>query len=114
MPSTGLSYGPYALTSANVDKYVSAQIGTYVLGHESNGSFYLDYVGRSDTDVNNRLKDWAPTKYQMFKFDYFATAKAAFERECQIYHDFSGLDNDVHPARPKGATYGCPHCRALD
>jgi hypothetical protein len=79
MPATGLSYGPYVLTVAHVDRYVSAKIGTYVLGLERDGTFYVGYVGRSDTDISDRLKDWALAKYQMFKFDYFTTTKTAFE-----------------------------------
>lgn len=41
-------------------------------------------------------------------------AKAAFEKECALYHDFGGpqgqLDNEVHPARPEGTDWQCPRC----
>ena len=47
----------------------------------------------------------------------FKIAKAAFEKECQNYHDFGGskkLDNKIHPDRPKDKDYECPVCDIFD
>lgn len=115
MPSTGLT-GPYALTEKNIDANVNASIGAYALGYvNSDDVFIVKYVGRSDDDLNGRLKDWIGS-YKSFKYGHFNTKKAAFEKECHMYHDFRGLDNDIHPARPKGLDYDCPvsDCDALD
>jgi hypothetical protein len=45
-----------------------------------------------------------------------ARLKAAFEKECHLFHDFgeTSLDNKIHPARPSGSNWKCPRCRILD
>lgn len=114
MPSTGLS-GPYTLTSENIDLFVSVlSPGAYALGRtDANGVFNVEYVGRSDTDLNSRLKNWVG-KYNQLKYGYFSPALAAFEKECHLYHDFGGdkgsLNNDIHPQRPQGSNWTCPVC----
>lgn len=114
MASTGLK-GSYTLTTASIDDYVTRiSPGTYVLGRTGNDSFTVEYIGRSDSDVNARLKQWVGKGYPGFKFGYFDSPKAAFEKECNIYHDFGGpsgkLDNDKHPQRPMGSNWQCPVC----
>ena len=110
MPSTGL-HGPHNLNADTIDAYVGTSIGTYALGYVSDGgTFIVNYTGRSDTDLNDRLKDWIGN-YKSFKYGHYSTAKAAYECECRIFHDFGGtaqLDNSVHPARPKGTDWKCP------
>ena len=113
MPSTGLSIGPYGLSTKNIDvAVVRTSPGAYALGRMNTaGEFVVEYVGRSDDDVNARLKTHAATgKYSAFKADYTATMKAAFEWECRMFHDFPGLDNAIHPARPAGSNWTCPRC----
>jgi hypothetical protein len=117
MPSTGL-HGPHSLTTHNVDAVVRGKgPGAYALGRtDANGAFIVSYVGRSDEDLNGRLKDWVNTKYAQFKYGFFDSPKAAFEKECQIFHDFGGtklLDNDIHPARPKGTGWRCLGCNVF-
>lgn len=115
MASSGLK-GSFPLTDDKINEEVSrTSPGAYALGYVKNESFYIDYVGRSDTDVNDRLHDHVG-KYSRFKYDYFGSAKAAFEKECMLYHDFNPKDNEVHPARPNGTTWKCPvaSCDALD
>ncbi len=95
-------------------------IGAYVLGYVKTEkkkdrevkTFIVKYVGRSDDDLNGRLRKWVD-KYKRFKYGYFDSPKAAFEKECKIYHDFGekdDLDNDIHPARPENANWKCPGC----
>jgi hypothetical protein len=117
MPSTGL-HGPYSLTTQNVDAVVRGKgPGAYALGYTGeNGVFTVSYVGRSDEDLNARVKDWVGTKYREFKYGFLDSAKLAFEKECQIFHDFGEtalLDNDIHPARPKGSDWKCPRCKTF-
>lgn len=116
MASSGLN-GPYPLTNAGVEGAVkSVSPGAYALGstNSSGGSFMIDYVGRSDDDVGARLKQHVPERYPQFKFGYFSSAKAAFEKECHLYHDFNPPDNKVHPARPRNTNWTCPRCRIFD
>jgi hypothetical protein len=114
MPATGLT-GPYSLTPGNIDRNVATRrIGAYVLGHTTGDSFYVDYAGRSDDDVGKRLKDHANEgKYKEFKYGYLPSAVAAFEKECNLYHDFSPSGNTIHPDRPKGSNMKCPRCKQL-
>ena len=120
MPSTGLGKH-YSLDNETVDSVVKKKsAGVYVLGHiktekknkKEVKTFIVEYVGRADDDVNDRLKKWVGT-YPKFKFGYYTSPKAAFEKECSIYHDFGGkkiLDNDIHPDRPKNKDWQCPRC----
>lgn len=113
MASSGLK-GPFALTDEGINSAVTkTSAGAYALGRLKDDTFYIDYVGRSDGDVNKRLHDHVGN-YPRFKFDYFGSAKAAFEKECNLWHDFSPSDNKVHPARPSGSNWSCPRCRTFD
>ena len=116
MASLGMQ-GPYDLTNDEIDNQVTkTSAGNYALGRVSNGTFYVNYVGRSDTDLNDRLKDWIG-KYKKFKFSYASSPKAAFEKECINYHDFGGkekLDNEAHPDRPDNSNWKCPRCNIFD
>lgn len=120
MTNTGLG-GPYRLSLEKIDEAVTKiSPGTYVLEREdSSDSFMVNYVGRSDDDVNGRLKKWVGVKnYKRFKCGYFDSSKAAFEKECKIYHDFGGdkgkMDNDIHPDRAKNKDWSCPVCDIFD
>jgi hypothetical protein len=120
MANTGL-HGPYQLTTEVIDKILNGTgPGAYVLTREgANPSFIVNYVGRSDTDLKGRLKQWVGTKYTHFKYGFLSSPKDAFLKECQIFHDFGGvdsLDNEVHPARPNGTNWKCPvaDCDDLD
>lgn len=114
MPSTGLK-GSYPLTANKIDEVVTKiSSGVYALGTLEGSTFYVEYVGRSDTDLNDRLKDHADAgKYSHFKYDYF-TVKEAFEKECSLYHDFEPSGNKNHPDRPNGKNYRCPVCPIFD
>ena len=112
--------GPYPLTKEKIDDVITkTSPGNYALGNSDEKSFYVHYVGRADDDLNGRLKWWVgkKDKYAEFKYSYAASAKAAFEKECQNFHDFGGsekLDNEYHPDRPEGANWSCPVCDIFD
>lgn len=111
--------GPYSLMDMVIDENVPASSpGVYALGHAGGAIgkvFYIYYVGRSDTDVNRRLKNHVG-KYLQFKYRCYGSAKAAFEKECCLCHDLgpSNLDNEMHPARPRATDWTCPRCRIYD
>jgi len=116
MPSTGLN-GPYPLTHPEIRRVASrTSPGAYALGESRNGTFYINYVGRSDSDIAARLSQHVGA-YSQFKFGYFGSPKAAFEKECRLWHDFGGpsgnLDNKVQSARPTGANWQCPVCNVF-
>jgi len=118
MPSLGMQ-GTYNLTSTEIDSYVTrTSPGNYALGYVKDKTFFVKYVGRSDSDVNSRLKSHASqTKYKSYKFSYATSPKAAFEKECQNFHDFGGsknLDNTIHPDRPNNNGWKCPVCNIYD
>jgi hypothetical protein len=106
--------GPYDFNALEIDRVVTkTSLGNYALGYinEKEKTFYPRYVGRSDSDVNKELKAKLPLKHPKFKYSYATSAKAAFEKECQNYHDFGGrrkLENKVHPNRPSGTDWKCP------
>ena len=106
--ATGL-YGPHPLEADSINAFAKGVgPGAYALGRvDSEGRFLVSRVGRSDSDLNKRLHDHEGD-YSQFKFAFYDTAKQAFERECQLYHDFDPPDNHVHPARPAGTNYSCP------
>lgn len=115
MPNTELKKGPFLLTMEEIDgQIIRKSAGVYVLEKgEKDYGFIVSYVGRADKDINSRLHQWVGNKYKRFKFDYFSSPKAAFEKECEIYHDFGEsekLDNEIHPDRPKDADWQCPRC----
>lgn len=110
---TGL-FGPFVLSTNQVDVSVTGKgPGAYALGAtNANGGLNVSYVGRSDSDLNARLKQHVGS-YTHFKYGFYSTAIAAYEKECRLYHDFgtSGA-NEVHPARPAGSSAKCPVCGA--
>lgn len=95
--------GPHELSNNQIDKVVKkGSIGNYALGYSKNSSFYVKYVGRSDDDLNSRLKKWVG-KYDQFKFSYANSPQGAYEKELRNFNDFGGidkLDNEITPDKP--------------
>jgi hypothetical protein len=114
--ATGL-FGIFQLTETAIDLHVSSGIGAYLLGDQlnSDGSLFVRYAGRSDSDLNKRLKDWVGS-YNHFLYGYYSTIADAYQAECHFYHTFGGadgrLDNSVHPAKPFFVSGSCPVCGA--
>lgn len=116
----GISYN---LTTDEIDKMIApGRKGNYAYGYLNQcGSFTVRYVGRSDADLNDRVKhgiadmnEGKALRYERFKFSYADTAIDAYEKECRNYHDFGGennlLVNKDHPAKPEGYKGKCPVC----
>ena len=101
--------GPFALNAGKIDRVVAKnRIGVYLLGPvNSQGLLTVKRVGRSDTDLNSRLKQYGG-QYDNFLFAYCSTPKEAFEEECRLYHEYNPPDNSIHPDKPTGTNYRCP------
>jgi hypothetical protein len=115
MSTSGL-FGPNQLTVQGIASAVSGVgPGAYVLGRSTVETFFVSYVGRSDTDLANRLNSHVG-KYSHFKYGFFPSPKAAFDKECFLFHSFgeTSLDNAIHPARPQGTGWTCLHCNNFD
>jgi hypothetical protein len=98
------------LTAVEVDRLIATKVpGTYLLSRGRNvaGSWIVHYVGRSDDDLNHRLKQHIG-RYTMFGYHPTTSAKEAFELECTWYHEFKPVDNVNHPAVPVGTSWRCP------
>ena len=117
MPSLEMR-GPYDFTSEKIDEVTTEESpGNYALGYvREDNVFIVEYVGRSDSNLNQELKTKlfeTKPKYKSFKYSYATSPKAAFEKECKNYHDFGEserLDNKIHPARPNDTNWKCPTC----
>ena len=83
--------------------------GVYALDRSSQGGFSASYVGRSDSDLRASLRQHVGS-YRFFKYAYCASAAAAFEAECELYHEYRPADNLVHPSH--GPDGKCPQCGA--
>ena len=114
MTSTGLN-GPYKLDNDTIDKAVTKKsAGAYALGYLKDRKFVPKYIGRDGKDVNDRLKKWVGKGHSHFEFKYYDSPKAAFEKECTLYHDWKKqLNNKIHPARPDDSNLQCPRCDAF-
>ena len=108
MTNSGLS-GPWPLTTDKIDEIVrEIRSGNYLLGRQGD-KFYYRYTGRADVSLNLRLKQWVG-KYPDFKADYASSPKAAYEKECWIYHNLEPADNKVHPDKGDNTDWKCPIC----
>ena len=104
--------GPFAFTSPTIDSVVTkTSPGVYLLGYTSGTTFMVQRVGRSDVNLNARLKsaEYAG-KFHQFKALYYPTADAAYHAECELFHAYGGNNNPNHPARPTGKNHRCNHC----
>ena len=118
MPPNLEMLGPYAFNPEEIDRIVTKPSpGNYALGYTvASGTFIVQYVGRSDSDLNEELKARVTRMYQEFKYSHAFAPKYAFEKECRNYHEFGRnrkLLNESHPSRPDGADWRCPKCRVF-
>jgi hypothetical protein len=69
--------GAYPLSHEAIDEMVSrTSPGNYALGYMDGTTFMVFYVGRSDSDVKQRLHDWVDAPSRSRK--YAPSAKAAY------------------------------------
>ena len=108
---TGLR-GPFALAADSIDEeLVDDCPGAYALGFIDHfGRFSITFVGSAGESLKSELKARIGTAPQ-FKFRHFALQSQAFEKECEMFHDFMPVGNFLHPSRPPGSGWTCPRCR---
>jgi hypothetical protein len=108
--------GPHSLTLQSIAEVVTeTSPGSYTLGHVRENGFCILYVGRSDDDVAKQLRSAMRQHphYKAFVFRYAPNPRAAFDKECEDFHDFGGterLDNMGHPKPPVETDWLCPRC----
>jgi hypothetical protein len=106
--------GPFTLDKNGINNAVTqTSAGVYALGYTGGSTFYIQRVGRSDDDLNRRLHDYEG-QYQQFKAAYCSGSLVAFNAECELWHDFAGSNNPLHPARPAGKDWKCPRCTTFN
>ena len=107
-----LPYGPHPLTDADICAHVSGSLaGAYVLGFTvADGIFDVDFVGRSAADLRQKLLLHTPYRHPEFLFTYCRNETEAYERECELYHEFHPRDNLVHPSAPLSSDLRCRIC----
>ena len=105
-------YGPFPLTVERIDDNVVSSPGVYALGYMHGDEFVIAYLGRADEDLAVELTNHARGTYPLFKFAYALSAEDAFAKQCELYHETVGLENDIHPNPPRGTEAMCPRCKA--
>ena len=111
--------GPFKLEREIVAKMVGDQVaGNYRLSMcDENEDFCVDYVGRSDKQLMERICDHISEGYKTFVWRPQNTAEEAYKQECAEFHNFGGdiglLKNDKdegHPNSPEGLKLKCSIC----
>ncbi|MBU4304413.1 MAG: GIY-YIG nuclease family protein [Candidatus Omnitrophica bacterium] len=84
-----------------------------------NSSNNAVYVGRSDTDLNSRLKNHLPEREDNawvrrsfptdFYFESTANSQEAYRLECEWFHKYRPSCNNAHPAK-LSYSWACPIC----
>jgi hypothetical protein len=69
--------------------------------------FRIRWVSHVDGNLGVELRKYIG-QFKAFRFKFFRSTHTAFERECQIYHDFRPRENAVHPTRPRHTRFKCP------
>ena len=111
--------GPFKLEREIVSKMVGDQVaGNYRLSMcDENETFCVDYVGRSDKQLMERICDHISEGYKTFVWCPQKTAEDAYRQECADFHNFggdiglSGNDKNAgHPNSPEGLGLKCHIC----
>jgi hypothetical protein len=79
MPSLDMN-GPYDFTQDKIDENITKTApGNYALGRVNDeNTFIVEYVGRSDTDLNQEVKSrLSKTKYKKFKYSYAPSGRGS-------------------------------------
>lgn len=102
--------GSYLLTNSIVDLFVSSTLhfGVYIITNSQNEVLY---VGRSDTNLQRRIKDHIDEKsdYKNFYYEEATSEKDAYEKECYLWHKYTPRDNKIHPDVPSNSkNWKCP------
>jgi hypothetical protein len=98
----GAMSGPHRLNAETIRAVVPNFVGVYLLAR--NRRDYICYVGRGN--LKTRLRSHASDERgDHFYFVGVESDVEGFELECALFHRYGKthhLDNDIHPARPRG------------
>ena len=94
----------------DAENWSSASV--FVLGGVRRGAdgkprFHIKRVEHADGDLGKKLSSYIG-KYSAFRFKFFRSTRNAYDKECEIYHNFRPSDNNYHPVRPKNTKFLCP------
>ena len=83
----------------------------FVLGGVRKGAdgklrFQIKKVNHVDGDLGKELRKYIG-KYSGFRFKFFRSTRNAYDKECQIYHEFKPSKNIKHPTRPRNTKFLC-------
>lgn len=111
-----------SLVKREIDALVPHDPGTYTLRVDD----IVAYVGRSDTDLKSRLKDYLDGKERdtitkirsryggnpsTFDFATFDGPADAYDMECHWFHEYrENIVNQIHPDSPNGKDLECRVC----
>ena len=110
--------GQFPLSIDSIDDNVAASPGAYVLVNSSNNAVY---VGRSDTDLNGRLKNHMPVREEnawirrsyptgyYFEITTNSQEAEAYILECVWFHKYKPNCNTAHPSK-LSYVWVCPIC----
>ena len=104
-------YGPFPITDERIENNVVSSPGLYALGYSRGDDFLIAYLGRADADLKAELRRHLRGTYPLFKFAYALSAEDAFAKQCELYHQSIGLENDTPPNPPHGTEWMCPRCK---
>jgi hypothetical protein len=103
--------GPHTLSFDALQRVLpKARSGIFALGYiDGEGRFRVQSVGRDDYDVRARLSELIGSS-TMFKYAVMTSARDAFLQECALFHELRPPSTIIHPVRPRGTDWQCPHC----
>ena len=111
MAKSGL-LGPYSLQEEYIERFVTnssdwSSASVFALGKISNKKFMIKMVCHVDGDLSMALKDYIGS-YEAFRFRFYRSTRSAFNKQCELYHQFNPSDNLEHPTRPTNTRFTCP------
>ena len=116
---------PLPLKEPTIQKEVDgssdwSSASVFVLGGIRKGAdgklrFHIKKVSHVDGDLGKELRKFIG-KYSGFRFKFSRSTRNAYDKECQIYHQFKPIKNIAHPTRPRHTKYVCPvvDCKECD
>jgi hypothetical protein len=107
-------HGPFDLSVQSIVDNVPAKArGVYTIGYrDSEKRFLVEALGSSHEDLRTALQRLIGSA-QAFKFRRCPDERSTFELECELFHRFRPRNTIIHPERPAGSDWTCPHCLTL-
>ena len=116
---------PLPLKESTIQKEVDgssdwSSASVFVLGGIRKGAdgklrFHIKKVSHVDGDLGKELRKFIG-KYSGFRFKFCRSTRNAYDKECEIYHNFKPIENIKHPVKPKNTKFYCSviNCTGFD